>query len=255
MPEANPETNDHARSPLRIVIAGASGGIGAALVDALLNRQESLPGGGMELFALSRSRPPDLPSKARWLPLDLGKEPTIANAAAVIGERGGVDLVIVATGILHDGGLKPEKDWRQIEPEQMAKVLAINTIGPALMVKHFAPLLRRDERTVFAVLSARVGSICDNRAGGWYAYRASKAALNQIIRTASIELARKRKQAILVGLHPGTVATGLSEPFRDNSFERFSPEKSAGHLLDVIAQLGTEASGRVFDWQGKEIPA
>jgi len=137
----------------------------------------------------------------------------------------------------------------------MAKVFAVNTTGPALVASALLDALPREGKSVFAALSARVGSISDNRLGGWHAYRASKAALNQIIRTCSIELTRKRRDALIVGLHPGTVETGLSEPFRDNvpDGKLFTPDYSAERLLNVIDTLTPEQSGRCFDWQGEEV--
>jgi len=230
----------------RAVVVGASGGIGAAFARVLA-------AAGWEVTALARRQPDDLPAEVQWIQFDLCDEITIEKAADAAAVGGDVDLVIIASGVLHDGRLQPEKDWRQIDPDNFAKVFAINTTGPALVIKHFAPLLPRKGKSVIAALSARVGSISDNRLGGWYAYRASKAALNQIIRTAAIELGRKRKDAIIMGLHPGTVATDLSEPFQNNSYERFHPKESAVHLLDVIDSIGSDVSGSVFDWQGKEI--
>ena len=139
----------------------------------------------------------------------------------------------------------------------MATVFLVNTIGPALVAKHFVPLLAQRERCVFAALSARVGSIGDNRLGGWYAYRASKSALNQILRTLAIEVARSRPEAIVVGLHPGTVASGLSRPFRPDSTADgvFSPKESAAHLLRVLNGLSADDTGGVFAWDGSLIPA
>lgn len=229
----------------RIAVIGASGGIGSAFVSLLADMHE--------VTALSRSTPQTLPSSIQWQKIDLLDEASIKGAATAVGEAGELDAVIIASGILHDGNLQPEKDWRQIDAGHMAKVFAINTIGPALVTRHFAPLLPRKGKSMIAALSARVGSISDNHVGGWYAYRASKAALNQIIRTASIELARKRREAVIIGLHPGTVATGLSEPFQNNRYERFSPERSARYLLDVMDNRTIADSGKVFDWQGEEV--
>lgn len=214
-----------------VVVIGASGGIGAALVAAT---------GGM---GLTRDD------------LDLTDEASIEAAAARIkADHDEVDLVIVATGLLHSDGIEPEKTWRRLDPEAMAQVFAVNTIGPALVAKHFLPLLAKGRKSVFAALSARVGSIGDNRLGGWVSYRASKAALNQIIRTFSIELRRKNADAIMIGLHPGTVDTGLSEPFQGSApKEIFSPEKAADHLLKVIDQVGAGDSGDIFDWAGERI--
>jgi NAD(P)-dependent dehydrogenase (short-subunit alcohol dehydrogenase family) len=233
--------------PKRCVVVGAAGGIGGAFVEALC----AMPGVG-EVHAVSRTRPSALPAGAIWHEADILDENSLSAVAAEIG--GELDLVIVATGMLHADGVAPEKDWRELNAEVLARVMAVNAIGPALVLKHFAPMLPRSGRSVLAVLSARVGSISDNRLGGWYAYRASKAALNQIIRTFSIELARKRPQAIAVGLHPGTVDTGLSAPFRGTGAQRLTPAQSAAHLLGVIAGLEREDGGRVFDWKGERVP-
>lgn len=161
------------------VIVGASGGIGRALVGALVASRAHAP-----IFALSRSAA-SFPDGVRTCPNDLGDEATIAAAAAEVGEAGPVEMVVVATGILHGNGVSPEKTVKVLDPAAMATVFAMNTIGPALVAKHFVPLLARRVRSLFAALSARVGSIDDNRLGGWYAYRASKAALKQILRTLS----------------------------------------------------------------------
>ncbi|TXM94941.1 SDR family NAD(P)-dependent oxidoreductase [Methylobacterium sp. WL116] len=233
------------------VVVGASGGIGGALVRMLAEGEVYAP-----IFALSRSGAL-VPQGVRTLPIDLSDEATIAAAAATVGEAGPVGLVIVTTGLLHRTGVSPEKTVGALDPATMATVFAVNTIGPALVAKHFVPLLERRGRCVFAALSARVGSIGDNRLGGWYAYRASKSALNQILRTLAIEVARSRPEAIVVGLHPGTVASGLSRPFRPDPTADgvFSPEESAGHLLRVLNGLGTDDTGGVFAWDGSPIPA
>jgi NAD(P)-dependent dehydrogenase (short-subunit alcohol dehydrogenase family) len=235
------------RRALRCAVFGASGGIGSAFVKALC---------GMEkvgtVLAFSRREPDFLPENAVWRAADITREDDIGAAAQGAGE---LDLVIVATGMLHGEGMKPEKDWRDIDPSSLARLMAVNTIGPALVLKHFAPLMPRERPALIGVLSARVGSIGDNRLGGWYSYRASKAALNQIIRTFSIELARKRKHAILCGLHPGTVATGLSAPFRGSGADGvLSPDESARRLLTVMGRLHPGDSGKVFDWKGERVP-
>jgi NAD(P)-dependent dehydrogenase (short-subunit alcohol dehydrogenase family) len=184
--------------------------------------------------------------------LDLLDEASIAAAAGACGS--GLTLVIDATGFLHDGAFQPEKSLRQLDPAHLARSFALNATGPALLMKHFLPLLARNERAVFATLSARVGSISDNRLGGWYAYRASKAALNQLVRTAAVEIARTRPQAICVALHPGTVDTGLSGPFAKNGLDVQTPAESAGKLLAVIAGLTTERTGTLIDQNGTTIP-
>ncbi len=185
-------------------------------------------------------------------PLDLLDEASIVAAAAFCGPD--LTLVIDATGFLHDAEFQPEKSLRQLDPVHLARSFALNATGPALLMKHFLPLLARNEPAVFATLSARVGSISDNRLGGWYAYRASKAALNQLVRTAAVELARNRPQAVCVALHPGTVATGLSGPFAKNGLDVQTPEAAATRLLAVIAGLTVERSGTLIDQNGLTIP-
>jgi NAD(P)-dependent dehydrogenase (short-subunit alcohol dehydrogenase family) len=236
---------------LDAVIIGASGGIGRALTSALAARANL-----SSLTALSRTGTAIDHRRVRTGRIDLLDEDSIARAAAACASKP-PRLVICAAGILHEGPIQPEKSLRDLDPQRMARVLAVNAIGPALVIKHFAPLLPRHGKSVIALLSARVGSISDNRLGGWYAYRASKAALNQVVRTASIELARRCPEAIIAGLHPGTVATPLSAPFRGSvSPERlFTPEKAAERLLAVIDGFSAEASGKCFAWSGVEVPA
>ena len=229
------------------VVIGASGGIGAALARSLGDR-------GTRVHALSRRRAAD-DERLHTGTIDIEDEASIAAAAADVGAGGPLDLVLVATGILHADGIAPEKSLRQLSAASFERYFAINATGPALVAKHFLPLLRRDRRAVFAVLSARVGSIGDNRLGGWHGYRASKAALNMIVKTLAIELARTRPEAVCVALHPGTVATALSLPFRSGvAAERlFRPETAADHLIGVIRELTPADSGRIFAWDGSEI--
>jgi NAD(P)-dependent dehydrogenase (short-subunit alcohol dehydrogenase family) len=231
------------------VVIGASGGIGAALVEQLAARDDVTS-------ILQTSRTALLPARPKCTSylLDLLDESSIAAVAnACTAPR----LVIVATGLLHGEGIAPEKSWRALSAEAMARSYAINTIGPALVAKYFLPLLPRTDKSVFAVLSARVGSISDNRTGGWHSYRAAKAALNQLVRTFSLELAMKNKNALCVGLHPGTVATHLSAPFQANvaADKLFTPATSATHLLRVIDGLTPAHSGSVFAWDSTEILA
>jgi NAD(P)-dependent dehydrogenase (short-subunit alcohol dehydrogenase family) len=237
------------RAPVhRAVVIGAGGGIGAALVDRLA------AGGRFEtIHALSRD-----PPARRWLTvgpgrIDIGDPASIAAAADAI--DGPVDLVIVATGLLHDAQGGPERALKQLDAERLAHSFAINAIGPALVLRHFAPLLPREGRSAIACLSARVGSISDNRTGGWYGYRASKAALNQIVRTAAIEIARTHPQALCVALHPGTVDTPLSKPFQRGvpADRLFAPDFAAERLLAVLDGLTPAQSGRCFAWDGQEI--
>ncbi len=184
--------------------------------------------------------------------LDLLDEASIAAAAEAAGT--GLTLVIDATGFLHDVSHRPEKSLREVDPSHMARSFAINATGPALLMKHFLPRLARDQRAVFATLSARVGSISDNRLGGWHSYRAAKAALNQVVRTAAIELARTHRQATLVALHPGTVDTGLSAPFAKTGLEVRTPVEAARRLVAVIDALTPERSGLLLDIEGAPIP-
>lgn len=233
------------------VVLGASGGIGRALVEALAasGRYGRIHAGGRQL-------PGDLPPGVDPFTFDLTDEASIAEAAQRIG--GPVDLVLVASGVLQDLGraISPEKSVRAIDGAAMAHVFAVNTIGPALIAKHFLPLLPRDGRSVFAALSAKVGSIADNRLGGWHSYRASKAALNMLIVNFAIELKRTHPHAIVAALHPGTVATDLSQPFRRGLApeQLFTPEVAAGHLLRVIETLGPRDSGGLFAWDGARLP-
>ncbi len=220
------------------VVIGAAGGVGAALATALSE-------GGHHVVGLGRGSAP---------PLDLLDEASIAAAAAHVAGLGAPRLVIDATGFLHGGGYVPERSWRDLEPAHMAHAFAVNAIGPALLMKHFLPLLPRQGRSVFATLSARVGSIGDNRLGGWYAYRASKAALNQLVRTAAIELRRRASEAICVALHPGTVETKLSAPFARSGLEVRPAAQAAAELLGVIAALTPADSGGFRDHKGAVVP-
>ncbi|MFN7498101.1 MAG: SDR family NAD(P)-dependent oxidoreductase [Hyphomonadaceae bacterium] len=234
-----------------IIILGASGAIGSALIRILLTAS-----GTERLFALSRKPTESADPRVTNIAMDLEDEESLRTAAAACQLKGGIDLIINTIGILHEGEpIRPEKGLRELDPETMARLFRINTIGPALVLKHFSPLLARDRRAIMALLSARVGSISDNKTGGWYSYRASKAALNQLIRTASIELAARRPQVICVGLHPGTVRSAMSEPFlqRYTKNEIFEPDTAAAALLSVLAELTPAQTGRIFAWDGQEI--
>ena len=222
------------------VVFGAGGGLGSALVAAL---------GGLPTFArvvgFSRSSTPAI---------DLLDEPSLERAAAFATAQGELRLVIDATGFLHAPDQRPEKSWRELDAAALARSFALNATGPALLMKHVLPRLPRSGKAVFATLSARVGSIGDNRLGGWYAYRASKAALNQLVRTAAIELARRAPQALCIALHPGTVASALSEPFAAGRPTVQAPAAAAHHLLAVVDALDAEASGGFYDWRGAPVP-
>lgn len=236
------------REGFNAVVVGASGGIGGALSHRLgADRRIG------SLFALSRT--PATIAGARSLRVDIEDERSIEAAAAEIRNASdAVDLVVVASGLLHDGdAVRPEKSWRHLEAETMAHGFRINAIGPALIAKHFLPLLGRRSKAVFAALSARVGSIADNRLGGWHSYRASKAALNMLVRTLSVELSRENPAGICVALHPGTVATGLTAPFSKAGLEVQPPDAAAERLLHVIDGLRSSDTGGFFDQHGDPI--
>lgn len=222
------------------VVIGASGGIGSALQNGLVQS-----GRFSQVLGLSR----------KVDGFDLTREETIAQAAlSVSGHDLPVRLIIVATGLLHDDDLQPEKSWRQLDADRLAKTFAINATGPALVAKHFLPLMPRDGKAVFAALSAKVGSIGDNQLGGWYGYRAAKAALNQLIHTAAIELRWTRPEAICVTLHPGTVATTLSAPFRSSGHEPIERAEAANRLIGVIDGLEPSDTGLMIDHTGLPLP-
>ncbi|MEL6181192.1 MAG: SDR family oxidoreductase [Myxococcota bacterium] len=225
----------------KAIVIGATGGIGGALVEAL--RTDARSG---EVLALSRSSVPGI---------DFDDEAAIEAAAHALGDQGPFHLIVDATGVLEGEGAFPEKALRQLTPEGLARAFQVNAIGPALLLKHLHGLLPRKGKSVFATLSARVGSIGDNRLGGWYGYRASKAALNQFLRTASIEIARRRKDAVCLALHPGTVHTRLSEDYvARTKHEVFSPDQSARLMLQVIDQCDARQTGSHLAYDGSVVP-
>jgi NAD(P)-dependent dehydrogenase (short-subunit alcohol dehydrogenase family) len=219
---------------VRALIIGSSGGIGRALAEALKAR-------GDDFVGLSRSANG----------LDVTDE---ASVARLLGEvESTFDLILVATGALVVDGHEPEKSIRALDPDALMGQFKTNALGPALVLKHSLALMPRDRRCVFAALSARVGSIGDNRIGGWHSYRAAKAALNMLVHGAAIEFARTHKQAVCVCLHPGTVETRLTANFAQ-SHKTVPPEQAAANLLRVIDGLSPDQSGRFFDYAGEEIP-
>jgi NAD(P)-dependent dehydrogenase (short-subunit alcohol dehydrogenase family) len=220
------------------VIIGARGGIGAALADVL----EKDPNYAQVIRLHRESNPP----------VNLLDETSIAAAAASLTTAlPPISLVLVATGLLHSNQNGPEKSLRELDPDWMIENFRINAVGPALVAKHFLPIMAKQGPICFAALSARVGSISDNRLGGWHSYRASKSALNMLIRNIAIEWQRKNPQSVVVGLHPGTVETALSAPFKGNpAHERFSPARAAGDMLSVLHGLKPEQSGQIFAYDG-----
>lgn len=247
--------------PVTALVAGASRGIGLSFV-------RQLASGGRVRRVWAGCRDPEQATAlaelaagndaVRLVRLDVTDEESLAAAAAAVGaENEPLDLVINCAGILHrPGGPTPERRLADVRADWLMEAFAVNGAGPLLLAKHLEPLLPRRERAVFASLSARVGSIGDNRLGGWYAYRASKAAQNMLIRTLSIELARRARGAICVALHPGTTDTELSRPFQGGVPESklFTAERAVEQLLRVIDGLGPGDNGRFIAWNGERIP-
>lgn len=230
----------------RAVVIGAGGGIGGAVAAALA----ADPHCGA-LYALSRAGVAG-PVRAVKLTADVTDEASLAAAAAQIGSAGAIDLIFIASGLLHrDAAVQPEKSWRQIAAQPFADVFAVNATGPMLALRALLPHVPRDRRAAIGVVGARVGSIGDNRLGGWYAYRASKAALAMLIRTLSIELTRTHPQLTVLMLHPGTVDTALSEPFQRGVAKLLTPDESAGAMLGVLDRATPAQSGEQRDWQGE----
>ena len=237
--------------PIKAVVIGARGGVGAAFVDAIQSA-----GARNEVWATSTTGEGLPHAASRTAAVDITDEDSIVRLADAIDAAGFVpNLVVNCTGLLHNSDFGPERSWRHLDIDVMRKVFDVNTFGVALLGKHLIPRFDRAPRGVFASLSARVGSIADNRLGGWYSYRASKAAQNMVIKTLSIEASMRWKGLICVALHPGTVDTALSEPFsaRVPAHKLFSTELSCSHLSTVIEGLTTADTGGFFAWDGKPI--
>ena len=234
-------------SPLTVVLGG-TGGVGAALVDALQARGETV-------LAIGRRTEPALD----YTQTD-SVEACAQQVASRLAQRGEIlARLIVATGFLHgetaaSTRAEPERSWSHLDAGALAHSFAVNAIGPALVMRHFLPMLPRQGACLAAFFSARVGSIGDNALGGWYAYRAAKAALNQLVHTAAIELARRNREAVCVALHPGTVDTPLSQPFAKTGLKVRPPEAAATELLAVMDSLNAAQTGGFFDHQGKTVP-
>tara|TARA_S200000501_G_scaffold178063_1_gene167720 strand:- start:801 stop:1523 length:723 start_codon:yes stop_codon:yes gene_type:complete len=233
-----------------ILIIGSSGGIGKAFIN-FYKKQDI----NNKILGLSRLDKEDQEFLDAHFFIDLEDEQSIKNAANEVKTYGPYQLIIVATGALHGDDFSPEKSYKQISAKNLKKVFNINTIGPALVGRYFIPLLDNQNPSVLSFLSARVGSISDNKLGGWHAYRASKAALNMLIKNFSIELNRTNKLAKVIGLHPGTVNTQLSKPFQRNVSENklFTPEFAASSMASVINNLHDSQSGSIFAFDGSKI--
>lgn len=223
------------------LVLGATGGIGRAVAEGLV-------GSGRFACVLEASR-------SGTPRVDLEDEASIqALATDLSASTLPLRLIFDATGFLHDETFRPERSWRHLDAAHLEKSFRLNAMGPALLMKHLLPLFPRCGKAVFATLSARVGSIGDNGHGGWYAYRASKAALNQLVKTASIELSRKWPEAICIALHPGTVETALTAPFSKQGLNVRKPGPAAAQLLGVLDGLTAAQSGAFLDYRGKELP-
>ena len=229
-------------------------GAGGALGQAFLHRLSELS--GIErIYAFSRNGASFGKDNVTPIQINYENEASISMAANKAFRESSLDLILVTTGILHEGSMMPEKSLRDLSIGTFQKLFFANTIVPALVAKHFLSKINKTKRVVFAVLSARVGSISDNHLGGWYSYRASKAALNMVIKNIAIEMARRNKESIIIGLHPGTVDRNLSKPFQSNVPENrlFSADYSAKKLLEVLNVLKPSDSGKCFAWDGSEL--
>lgn len=235
-----------------IAVVWGAGGIGTALTTQLVQK-----GQYDQVIGVSRRKPDDPVAGAECLVGDFLDEGSIQTVTSAVRGRGQLKLVIVATGVLHDADVQPEKSMRSLSLNNLKHVHRVNCIGPSLVAKHLIPIMPNRERSVFAAISARVGSISDNRLGGWHAYRSSKAALNMMLKGLSIEWTRRNPESICVGLHPGTVDTDLSKPFQKGVPEQklFSPEYSARMLIDTLNGLKNSDTGLVFDYAGEPVPA
>ena len=233
-----------------IIIIGSSGAIGSSFLKHYAEEDKN-----NVIYALSRGEAVSPSSNIHNVPIDIESDSSISNASSICSEAGPFDIIIVTTGMLSDENISPEKSLRHLNKESLSKIFSVNTLGPALIAKYFIPLLKKDAPSFLGFLSARVGSISDNRIGGWYSYRASKAAFNMIIKSLSIEVARNNPQSIIAGLHPGTVDSKLSKPFQGNVSEGklFTPDYSVLKMVEVISNLKPENSGNCFAWDGKEI--
>lgn len=232
-----------------IAIFGATGAIGSAFIDYYAAQDDV-----EKIYAFSRRAFSHLNRKVEVVKVDNMKETSLESACKQVAPKQ-LDVIIIAVGVLHDAYAQPEKSLKECSVKKMQHIFSTNIFGPTLILKYFLPLLRRDVRAVCAVLSAKVGSISDNRLGGWYSYRASKAALNMVIKNASIELSRIAKKSMVIGLHPGTVNSYVSKPFQKNlpSGQLQQPEESVRHLVKCIESLPILGTGKCFSYTGEEV--
>ena len=232
-----------------VAIIGSSGAIGRAFLDAYIADKDI-----SNIYSISRTEVKSNDKRITHINIDVTDEVSVKAAASKI-EENRLDRLIVATGVLHTKSFGPEKSIKDIKIENFVKIFSVNTFGPALIGKYFLPLMTNDQKSIVAFLSARVGSISENKLGGWYAYRASKSALNQIIKNFSIEAKRTNSSGIIIGLQPGTVKSKLSEPFQKNvkKGKLLLPKDSVKSLIRVIESVMQNDSGKIFDWKGEEI--
>jgi NAD(P)-dependent dehydrogenase (short-subunit alcohol dehydrogenase family) len=232
---------------LNVAVIGSGGALGTEFV-----RQLALSNKVKSIYAFSSKNTNFADQKISSHLLNIENEAEIENAAKIASKEASIDMVIIAIGMLHNEELKPEKALRDLKAEKFHKIFSINTIAPAIIAKYFLPKLTKDNNSIFAALSARVGSISDNSLGGWYAYRASKAALNMLLKNSAIEIKRTNKKAIILALHPGTVDSNLSKPFQGAVPEGklFSPQYAVEKLLSVINNASPTDSGSLIDFNG-----
>ena len=231
-----------------IIIAGSSGAIGGEFTELYANNSNV-----EKIIALSRKPTNTNHNKIQSVEIDYYNEATFKNLDE-ISQLDSISKIIIATGILHTDQIRPEKSIDSIAGEDMRKVFQVNVFGPILLVKKLLPLIKKSKGVKIVFLTARVGSISDNVLGGWHSYRSSKSALNMMIKNLSIELKRLNKEHVVIGIHPGTVKSHLSEPFlRHVKHDVFSPEESVGFMTKVINEITYKDSGKCFDFSGKVI--
>lgn len=253
---------------INALVVGATQGIGLEFVNQLSqsDRVEHLfatyrsQNTADSLFALAEQSK----QKLQCLEMDLTKEEQIASAIGTLSntlkqadtQTAQLNLVINCVGLLHNQHQQPEKALRQLNPDKLLNYFQVNSIGPALLAKHLLPVLKHPQPSLFATISAKIGSIEDNRIGGWYGYRASKAALNMFLKTAAIEYSRRSPNTIIVMLHPGTTDTQLSQPFQRGvpPEKLFSTQRTVSQLIEVMSNATTEDNGAFFSWDGSRLP-
>lgn len=241
-------------------VVGANRGIGLGFVQHLLQDDQV-----RKIYATYReSASPELsallaqhPDRLTLVAMDVTEEAQVMQAVKQVQQyTRQLHLVLYCVGVLHEGNLQPEKSLQQIQPDFLLRYFQVNSIGAILLAKHLLPLLKHEQCSILASISAKVGSIGDNQLGGWYGYRASKAALNMLMRTAAIEYSRKSPKTIVVLLHPGTTDTTLSQPFQRNvpPEKLFPVERTVSQLMSIVLRLQPDDSGKFFSWDGRELP-